>query len=168
MLDVGVGVVVRRALGELVGLHLLRGEGVELLLELGHLGGVLLNVVLVAGGLGALELARELLDLALQEVAGDLLPARTASTAFCYGRSRRARRAFEQRRRITRFATARRNEDAGPRSSSLSLIDPSELKNLRGESTTYGRRARSALYINEWPIPALSDFSFLTATHLLE
>ena len=117
---------------------------------------------------------RKLLDLALQEVAGDLLPARTASTAFCYGRSRRARRAFEQRRRITRFTTARRNEDAGPRSSSLSLIDPSELKNLRGElnkrqtRATYGRRARFALYINEWPMPALSDFSFLTVTHLLE
>ena len=94
MLDVGVGVVVRRALGELVGLHLFRGEGVELLLELGDLGRVpkvtsrrwreglelrrrtaLLDVVLVAGALGPLELAGELLDLALEEVPGDLLPA---------------------------------------------------------------------------------------------
>ena len=66
----------RRALGELVGLHLFRGEGVELLLELGDLGRVLLDVVLVAGALGPLELAGELLDLALEEVPGDLLPAR--------------------------------------------------------------------------------------------
>ena len=37
------------AFRELVGLHLLRGEGVELLLELGDLGRVLFDVVLVAG-----------------------------------------------------------------------------------------------------------------------
>ena len=40
VLDVGVGVVVRRALRELVGLHLFRRELVELLLELGDLGRV--------------------------------------------------------------------------------------------------------------------------------
>ena len=44
----------------------------------GDLRRVLLDVVVITGGLGALKLARELLDLALEEVAGDLLPARRA------------------------------------------------------------------------------------------
>ena len=113
--------------------------------------------------------------LLVAEVAGALLAAwRDAVSAEARGAERSAAAVsaatptaaecapvkLAQCARVVEIAARR----AAKRSSSLSLIDPSELKNLRGESnkrqtrTTCGRRARSALYINEWPMPALSDF----------